>query len=123
MLSGYWNACWVNLREAGIRHVRAFLVGLPRRGDVGAHGIGAQEKDVAVSARGKHNRVCCVAFQLTGDQVAGNDATALPVDDDHVHHLVAGEHLHLALRNLSTQRGVSAQQELLTGLAFGIKRS
>ena len=29
----------------------------------------------------------------------------------------------LPFRNLSTQRGVSAQQELLTGLAFGIKRS
>ena len=64
-----------------------------------------------------------MAFQLTGDQVASNDSAALPVNDDHIHHLVAGEHFHLALRNLTAQRGVCAQQELLTGLAFGIKCS
>ena len=67
--------------------------------------------------------MCCVAFQFTGDQVAGNDATAFPIDDDHIHHLMAGEHLHLTLRNLTTQSGVCAQQKLLTGLAFGIKCS
>ena len=49
VLSGHRNARRMNLREAGIRHVRPFLVRLPSRGDVGAHGVGAQEKDVAIA--------------------------------------------------------------------------
>ena len=63
------------------------------------------------------------AFQLARHQVLGNDATCTTVDDDKLFHLVAGVELHVTGSYLTAQRGVGAQQQLLSGLALGIERA
>ena len=60
-------------------------------------------------------------FDLAGDQIAGDDAARLAVDDDQVEHLGAGEHGHLAGGDLAHQGLIGAEQQLLAGLAAGIE--
>ena len=48
---------------------------------------------------------------------------ALPVDDDQVEHLAAGEQLHPLLVHLPHQRLVGAEQQLLAGLAARVEGS
>ena len=95
----------------------------PRRGDVAAHGVRGQEVDVAVAAAGEYDDVREVGLDLAGDHVAGDDAAGLPVDDDHLEHLVPGVHRHGAGRDLPLQRLVGADQQLLAGLAAGVERA
>ena len=63
-----------------------------------------------------------VTLNLTGRQVAGNDAPGLAVDHDHIHELVPVVHGDLAFGNLAAQGTVGTEQELLSGLALGIER-
>ena len=117
----------VDLRVAGVGHVGALAVRTPRRGDVGAHRVGGEEEDVAVAAGGEHDGVGEVGLDLTGDEVADDDAAgatlrALAVDDD-LEHLVAGELLDRPGGDLALERLVGADEELLPGLAAGVERA
>src|ERR1700685_4106168 len=63
-----------------------------------------------------------MGVDLTGDEIARDDAARVTVDDDEIEHLRARIHgdgagLHLALQSL-----VGAQQKLLPGLASCIER-
>ena len=117
------DASRVDLCEAGIGHGSALLVGLPCSRHIGSHGVGGQEKDVAVTTGAQKHGVGTVAFQFSGDQVAGDDPSRLSVDHHKVHHLVSRIHLHLALGDLALQCGIRAEQQLLTGLSLCIKSS
>ena len=57
-----------------------------------------------------------VPFDLAGDQVAGDDAACLAINDNDIEHLVAIEHLHRAFPDLAHQRAVCTKQQLLTRL-------
>ena len=116
------NARRVDLRVGGVGHVGALLVGLPSGGNIRAHGIGAQEEHVAVSSATQDHRVGTVTLNLTGRQVAGDDAPGLAVDHDHIHELMAVVHGDLALGNLAAQGAVGTEQELLSCLALGVER-
>ena len=95
----------------------------PRRGDVAAHRVGREVEDVAVAAGGEDDDVGEVRLDLAGDQVAGDDAAGLAVDDDELEHLVPGELLHGAGGDLALHRLVGADQQLLAGLAAGVERA
>jgi len=82
-----------------------------------------REIDVAVSASGQHDRMGGVAFHLTRDQVPDGDSARLIVHDHQVHHFTAGKHLDFPCMDLSHHGMVSAQEQLLTGLAPRIKGS
>ena len=64
-----------------------------------------------------------VALQLTGQQVADDDAAGFTVNQYQVEHLVAVVHFHIALGDLPGEGLVSAQQQLLAGLAAGVERT
>ncbi len=63
------------------------------------------------------------AADLTGDQIAGDDADGPAVLDDQVEHLGAGVHLDRAGLHLMHQRLVGAEQQLLARLAPGVERA
>ena len=115
------NAGRVDLREARVGEQGAAAVRAPGGGDVRSLGIGRQVVDVAVATRRQHHGVAGVAVDLSGHQVAGDDAHGHPVVDDQVEHLGAGEHLHFAGGDLLLQGLVGAEQELLAGLAAGVE--
>jgi hypothetical protein len=61
-------------------------------------------------------------FVFPRDEVAGDNAPRDAVDHHEIEHLAAGHLLDLASRNLPQHGAVRAQQQLLPGLAAGIKR-
>ena len=64
-----------------------------------------------------------VALHLSGHQVSGNDAPRFPINRHHVHQLVTVVHGHFAFGDLTAQGTVGSEQQLLTRLAFGVKRA
>ena len=111
----------MNLGEAGVGKEGAFLVSLPSRRYVGSHGVGAQVEHVAIASRGDDYGVGAVALEFSRHEVAGNDSACLAVDYHEVHHFVAGVHLDATLCNLAFEGRIGAKQQLLAGLAFGVK--
>ncbi len=117
------DAGGVDLREAGVREVRALLVGAPDGGRVRALGVGREVEDVAVASAGQDHGVRDVRLHLARDQVAGHDAARAAIDHDDLQHLVARVHGDLAQADLLLQRLVGAEQELLAGLAARVERA
>ena len=80
--------------------------------------------DVAVAAGTQHDSVAGEGLELTGDQVAGNDAAsallAIVVVDDDVLQVVVSEELHVAQANLAVERRGGGQLQLLACLATGV---
>ena len=111
----------MNLHVRRIRHVSALAVALDGSRTVAAHGVGRQKVGVSVTAGGNHNGIGREAFQLTGDEVLGDDAPCMTVYDDDILHLVAGIELHLPGLDLCAQGRVSTEQQLLAGLSLGVE--
>ena len=96
-------------------------MGAERRGDIAALGVGREIEDVAVAAGADHDDVGGPGFDGSRDEVAGDDALGLAVDEDEIEHLMAGVHLHRAEADLAGERGVGADEELLAGLTAGVE--
>ncbi len=111
----------VDLREGEVRQVRALAESLDGGGAVAAHGVGAKEEGAAVTAGGEHDGVGGVALDFARQQVAHDDAAGAAVDNHDVEHLAAVEALYGAALDLAVQRRVSAEEELLAGLALGVE--
>jgi len=88
---------------------------------VAALRVGREIEDVAVAAGREAHRVTEVRLDLAGDHVAYDDAAGLAVHEDELLHLVAREHLDLAGADLTLERLVGAEEELLTRLAAGVE--
>jgi hypothetical protein len=112
----------MDLRVAGIGKVGTLAVSPPSGRDVATHGIGGKVKDISVTAGAKKHRVSpCMSFDLSGHEVAGDDAFGMSIDDDDFQHFRASVHFHTATSDFFIQGRVSAEQELLAGLATGIE--
>ena len=101
----------MDLREARIREQRAALVRAPDRGGVRALRVRRKIEHVAVAARRQTHRIGDVRLDLSGDQIAGDDAARFAVDHDQVEHLGAREHLDFARADLPLQRLIGAEQQ------------
>ena len=117
------DARGVDLGEARVREERAPPVRPPRGGHVAALGVGGEEEDVPVAAGRQHHRVRGVRADLAGREVAHHDAAGAPVLDHDVEHLGARVHLDRAEVDLTRQRLIRAEQQLLAGLAAGVERA
>src|SRR5690349_11085372 len=62
-----------------------------------------------------------MAFKMTGNEIAANDSSCLPIDHYHVEHFMTRVHLYIAQCHLPFKRLVSADQELLARLPGRIK--
>jgi len=111
----------VDLRVAGVPEVRALAVGAPSRSDVAAHSVGGQVEEVAVAAGGEDDRVGEPGLDRAGDHVAGHDAARLAVGDDQLDHLVTAVHRHRPRRDLTLERLVRADEQLLARLAASVE--
>ena len=111
----------VNLSESQVGQICALLEGLHCSRAVAAHGVGAQEESTTVTAGSKYHSVSGVALQFARDQVAHDHTACAAVHQHDVKHLAAVEALHCALLDLTVERRISAQQQLLTGLTLGIE--
>ena len=123
MVAGDRDTGRVDLRVAGVAEVGTLAVGPPGRRDIGAHGVGRKEEDVAIATTGQDDRVGDVRLDLAGDQVTRNNAASASAGDDQLEHLVADELLHGASGHLTFQRLVGADEQLLTGLATRVERA
>ncbi len=65
--------------------------------------------------------MCCVAFDFAGDEVTHDDTACTSVDDNDVEHFTTVEGAYGAFLNLTVERRVSAEKELLAGLTFGVE--
>ena len=115
------DARGVDLREAGVAEVGALAVRAPDGGRVAAHRVGGQEEHVAVAAGRQDHRVGDEGLELAGGHVAGDDAARLALVDDEFDHLVTRVLGDGPGRDLTLQRLVGADQELLAGLATGVE--
>ncbi len=115
------DAGGVNLHIAGVGKSGAFLVAHPGGGAVAVHGIGGEVVDIAIATCGKHDGMGGIALEVTSDKVAGDDAACATVDNDELHHLVAFMQFDTAAGNLTAQRTVGTEEELLAGLAAGVE--
>src|SRR5664280_3661229 len=115
------DARWVDLRVAGVPEVRALAVGAPSRSDVAAHTVGGQVEEVAVAAGGEDDRVGEPGLDRAGDHVTGHDAARLAVGDDQLDHLVTAVHRHRPCRDLTLERLVRADEQLLARLAASVE--
>ena len=113
----------MDLREAGVAEVGTLTVRTPDGGRVAAHRVGGQEEHVAVAAGSQDDRVGDEGLELAGGHVAGDDAARLALVDDELDHLVAGVFLDGASRDLTLERLVGADQQLLTRLATRVERT
>ena len=116
----------VNLRVAGVSEISAVAIHLHSGGAVGCHGVGGEEEGVAITAGSDYYSVSEEALDAASNEVASDDTACallavLVLNHDDIKHLVAVVHLHLALAYLAAECGVCAEEELLTGLTFGIE--
>ena len=121
VIAGLGDAGRVDLGVAGVGEEGALLAGAPGGGDGAAHGVGGEIEDVDITAGGEDDGIPPVALDLAGDEVAGGDPFGITVTDNEVEHLAAGVELDRAGFDLAGEGLVSAQEELLAGLAAGVE--
>ena len=113
----------MNLGVARIGKARPAFVGAPARGDIRTTSVGGEIVNVAVAARGQHDRVGVVPRDLAGLEISNDDALRLTVHDHQIQHLGVGVTLHRAAADHFVQCGIRSKQQLLTSLAARIKRA
>jgi hypothetical protein len=113
----------MDLSETGVCEKSAAFVRSPGRRHIATLRIGRKVKHVTVTAGGKNHRVGCVGADLACDQISNHDAFGVPVYQHQIEHFGPRIHLHRACRDLVFKRLISSKQQLLAGLAAGIKGS
>ncbi len=116
----------VNLHISGVCEVSTLAVASHRSRAVATHSVGRKEVGVAITACGDNHSVSGEALELACHEVLGDDAacalhTIFVFDEHHVVHLIAVEALHFAGLDLTVERRISAEEELLACLALGIE--
>ena len=82
-----------------------------------------RKKNVPIATGAQHNRVSGMSFNFSAYQITGDNSLGMTVHHHHVQHFSAGKHLYLSCGHLAHQCTIGAQQQLLSGLAPGIKGS
>src|SRR5882672_4646500 len=116
MLAADRDTGGMNLGIAGVREKSPFLVRAPGRADVAAFGVGRKEKYIAVTTGRQDNGVARVGGNFSRDKVAHNDSFGMAIDDDHIEHLGAREHLDGAKTDLPAKRLIGSKEKLLPRL-------
>ena len=111
----------MDLREAGVGEAGAALVGRPGGGDIAGGGVGGKIKNIGVAAGAQKYGMAGVRLEFPGQQIADGQAAGLAVLHHDIHHFAAGQHGNGAGRHLAHHGRIGAQQQLLAGLAPGIK--
>ena len=111
----------VNLNIRGISHEGTLTIALDGSCAVATHSVGREEVGVTISASSDNYCIGAEANQLTCAEILGDDTTGTTINDYHVFHLITGVELYLASVNLTAQRAIGTQQQLLTCLTLSIE--
>ena len=121
LVTVYRDTGGVNLSEAGIGEIRAFLIALNRGGAVAVHSVRRKEICIAISSGCDDDRVCSETFEFTCNEIAGNNSLGLSVDDYEIEHFVTGIALYRSCCNLLVESCIGTEKKLLSGLSAGIE--
>src|SRR6185295_8918116 len=94
MITGYRDTSGVNLSIARVSEESTFLVCFPCSGYIATHCIGGKIENVSITSGTKQYRMSEMTFQLSADEIAGNNTTGFSFDHNHIQHFMTGEHLH-----------------------------
>src|SRR6266446_6910121 len=122
MLTGDGDAGGMNLSEARITKKRTAFVSAIGGGDVATARVGRKKKDIAVTAGRENNGIAGEGIDFAGAQVAGDDSLGMTIDQNEVEHLGLREHFHRAEGDFPAEGLIGPEQQLLAGLAAGVKR-
>src|SRR5262249_37195473 len=111
----------VNLRVAGICERGSLLICAIDRRDVATACIGREEEHVGISAGGENHGVRRVSLELSGDEIASDDARGSSVDHNEAGKRVRREHSYAAEPDLPAQGRISTEEQLLSGLPARVK--
>src|SRR5688572_15730577 len=111
------------LSEAGISEQGAFFMSPPDSGCIASFRIRGKEEYISIATGTKKHSMRAVCFDLSGNKITRNNSSGFSIDDDNIKYLSTIVHLHFSIGNLTVQRRISAQQQLLTGLTTRIKCS
>src|SRR5258708_38098710 len=112
----------MNLGEARITKKRAAFVSAIGSGDVASPRVGRKEKNIAVTAGRENNGIAGEGIDFAGAQIAGDNSLGVTIDQNKVEHLGLRKHFHRAERDLTAEGLIRPEQQLLAGLAAGVKR-
>ena len=110
VITGHGNAGRMDLRVAGIGKGRTTLEGAPCRGDIAASGIGGEVEGRAVAAGAEEDGVGGVALDLAGQEVAGDDALCVAVDQHNIEHFRVLVHGDASKADLVAESGVGTEK-------------
>ena len=123
LVAVYGDTGRVNLNVRGIGEVSTLAIALDGGGAVAAHCVGREEVGIAVSTRRDDDRIGRETLQFTRREVFGDDATSVTIDNHEVFHFISREELYFAQFDLTAQRRIGTEQQLLTGLTLGVERT
>ena len=113
----------MNLYVSGVCEISSLAVTLHGSRTVAAHGVGRKEIRITVTSGSDNYGMGGKTLQFTGHQVAGDNTACTAVHHHQIHHLVTGEQFHRTGIHLTAQSRISTEQQLLSGLSFGVERT
>ena len=111
----------MNLREAGVGKQGTAAGGTPCGSDIAAHRVGRKEKDIAVAAGRKDHRVGGMTADFAGLEITHDDAFGMTADEHEIEHLGARVHFDATLFDFLFESLIASDEQLLSGLAAGVK--
>src|SRR6266446_5266059 len=123
MLAAQRDAGRMDLRKTRIPEKGATAMGSPDGSRVRSLRVGREIENVGIPSCCEHNHVGSVAADLARHQVSRDDSARSAVHNHDIEQLAPDMHRYPSGRDLFFERLISAQQELLSGLASRIKSS
>ena len=111
----------MNLREAGVGKQGTAAGGTPCGSDIATHRVGRKEKDIAVAAGRKDHRIGGMTADFAGLEITHNDAFGMTADEHKIEHLGTRVHFDATLFDFLFESLIASDEQLLTGLAAGVK--
>src|SRR6267378_871573 len=112
----------MNLGEAGITKERATFISAIGSGDVATACVGRKKKNITVTAGRENYGIAGEGIDFACAQIAGDNSLGMTIDQNKVEHLGLRKHFHRAKGDLPAEGLIGPEQQLLAGLAAGVKR-
>ena len=110
------NTGRVDLGVARVSKIGTLTVSPPSSSTVTPHSVGGQEENIPITTGRQNNNRGSESFQFTSFHIASHNPARPTVRNDKFYHFVTGVRYHGARVDLTLQRLIGADQQLLTRL-------